>query len=346
MWSKPFSLLTLFSALSPLAAGYANPEACTGTCTNSHDPSIIRRSSDGKYFKFATGGLIQIHTAPDISGPWTFACTMLNTAAKVQKGSNAGTDLWAPDVSLVDGMYYVYYSVSSFGSQVSGIGLATSPDMSCGSFNDRGSAGVSSVAGKPYNAIDANLFKDGSTYRLNFGSFWHDIYQVQMKSPPTGVASGSTSVNIAYTPTDGSPEEGAYMVKYGNYYYLFFSWGSCCGYDKTRPAAGKEYKIKVCRSSSATGGFVSHIITLHFTKGKTNIIQVDKSGASCTSGGGTIVLESHDRVYGPGGQSVYNDPKNGWVLVYHYVDTSIGYADGDKRFGWNKINWSSGWPVV
>lgn len=118
------------------------------------------------------------------------------------------------------------------------------------------------------------------------------------------------------------------MVKYGNYYYLFFSWGSCCGYDKTRPAAGKEYKIKVCRSSSATGGFV------------------DKSGASCTSGGGTIVLESHDKVYGPGGQSVYNDPNNGWVLVYHYVDTSIGYADGDKRFGWNKINWSSGWPVV
>lgn len=68
-------------------------------------------------------------------------------------------------------------------------------------------------------------------------------------------------------------------------------------------------------------------------------------------------------MYGPGGQSVYNDPKNGWVLVYHYVDTTIGYADGewnsptcftlvltfetgDKRFGWNTINWSSGWPVV
>lgn len=28
------------------------------------------------------------------------------------------------------------------------------------------------------------------------------------------------------------------------------------------------------------------------------------------------------------------------------VDTTIGYADGDKRFGWNKISFSSGWPVV
>jgi arabinan endo-1,5-alpha-L-arabinosidase len=37
---------------------------------------------------------------------------------------------------------------------------------------------------------------------------------------------------------------------------------------------------------------------------------------------------------------------NGWILYYHYVDTTIGYADGQKKLGWNKINWSSGWPVV
>ena len=85
------------------------------------------------------------------------------------------------------------------------------------------------------------------------------------------------------------------MINYGGYYYLFYSAGSCCGYDTNRPAAGQEYKIKVCRSTSATGGFV------------------DKSGVSCTSGGGAVVLESHDKVYGPGGQSLYNDPTYGWV---------------------------------
>ena len=47
------------------------------------------------------------------------------------------------------------------------------------------------------------------------------------------------------------------MVKYGSYYYLFFSNGICCGYDTTRPAAGKEYKIQVCRSTKPNGGFVS-----------------------------------------------------------------------------------------
>ena len=49
------------------------------------------------------------------------------------------------------------------------------------------------------------------------------------------------------------------MVKYGSYYYLFYSVGKCCGYDASRPAAGAEYKIRVCRSGSATGGFVSSL---------------------------------------------------------------------------------------
>ena len=176
----------------------------------------------------------------------------------MQVSGNAGTDLWAPDVSLVDDEYYVYYSVSSFGTQISGIGLATSTDMSCGSFTDKGSVGVSSTTGKAYNAIDANLLNDDDgTYRLTFGSFWNNIYQVDMKSPPTGVASGSTSVQLAYEPAGTHPEEGAFLVKYGSYYYLFFSYGICCGYDTTRPASGAEYKIKVCRSSKVDGGFVS-----------------------------------------------------------------------------------------
>jgi arabinan endo-1,5-alpha-L-arabinosidase len=73
---------------------------------------------------------------------------------------------------------------------------------------------------------------------------------------------------------------------------------------------------------------------------------VDKNGVSCLEGGGTTVLESHDFVYGPGGQGFMNDPSLGPVIYYHYVDTRIGYADGQKQFGVNKLDFSSGWPVV
>lgn len=58
------------------------------------------------------------------------------------------------------------------------------------------------------------------------------------------------------------------------------------------------------------------------------------------------MLESHGVVYGPGGQGVYDDPSLGPVLYYHYVNTTIGYADSQKRFGINKLSFSTGWPVV
>lgn len=197
----------------------------------------------------------------------------------------------------VGNMYYLYYSVSSFGSQNSAIGLARSSSMDIGTWTDFGASGVSSSAGKPYNAIDPNLLQVGNKYYMSFGSFWSGIYQAEMKSNPTDTA--GSAVQLAST-SDGEVIEGSFIFKTGNYYYLFYSKGSCCGYDKTRPAAGKEYRIMVCRSTSPTGGFK------------------DKNGVACTKGGGTVVLASHGWVYGPGGQGVYQDPKYGPVLYYHY----------------------------
>ncbi|KAF2494075.1 endo-1,5-alpha-L-arabinosidase [Lophium mytilinum] len=306
------------------ANAYANPGACSGTCNNSHDPSIIRRSSDGTYFRFSTGGGLAVHTAPALVGPWTYKGVVLSGGSKIDLTGN--TDLWAPDVHLVGSTYYLYYSVSSFGSQNSAIGLATSTTLDVGSWTDHGATGIASSSSKNYNAIDPNLIAVGSAYYLNFGSFWGDIYQAPMAATPTKTS--ASSYNIAFNSSGTHAMEGSYMFNHGGYYYLFFSRGICCGYDTDRPAKGAEYSIEVCRSSSATGGFV------------------DKNGVSCTSGGGTVVLASHGTVYGPGGQGVYDDPTYGPVLYYHHVDTSIGYADGDKIFGWNTISWVNGWPTV
>jgi arabinan endo-1,5-alpha-L-arabinosidase len=162
---------------------------------------------------------------------------------------------------------------------------------------------------------------------MNFGSFWHDVYQIGMQSTPNTAQSGA-AYNTIFQPSGTHAVEAPYMINYNGGYYMFFSAGQCCNLDKSRPAAGQEYKIMVCRSNSATGGFV------------------DQSGKSCTAGGGTVVLPSHGTVYAPGGQGVYNDPKLGWVLYYHYVDTTIGYGDGQKLLGVNKIKWVNGWPTV
>ncbi|KAJ5161376.1 Glycoside hydrolase family 43 [Penicillium capsulatum] len=299
-----FKTLAAHAALfAALVHGYANPGSCSGAC-NVHDPSLIRRASDGKYFRFSTGNKISYMSASSIAGPWTTIGSMLPGGSSIDLAGK--DDLWvntpAPDAQLVNGVYHVYFSVSTFGSQNSAIGLATSPTMESGSWTDKGATGISSSSSKAYNAIDANLINADGTYYMNFGSFWHDIYQAPMDSGATKAA--ASSYNLAYQPSGSHAVEGAYMYKYGSYYYLFFSSGICCGYDTSRPASGEEYKIKVCRSTSPSSGFA------------------DASGTGCTNGGGTTVLESHGTVYGPGGQGVFTDPTYGPVLYYHYKASS------------------------
>lgn len=82
--------LALF-ALPGVQAAYPNPGACSGDCF-AHDPALIKRSSDGKYFRFNTGGKIMIYDSPSLSGPWTYR------GAAIPDGSSINLpgkdDLW------------------------------------------------------------------------------------------------------------------------------------------------------------------------------------------------------------------------------------------------------------
>ncbi|KAF2404445.1 arabinan endo-1,5-alpha-L-arabinosidase A [Trichodelitschia bisporula] len=320
-------LLSLLHSVLLVSAA-ANPGPCSGACTSLvHDPALIQRTSDGTYFRFASHDGISIHTAPSISGPWKRAGSVLKGRANVSH-KNAG-DPWAPDVQKVGDTYYCYYSVSTFGAKDSVIGVASSKSMNAGDWTDHGSTGVSTGANKGgnYNAIDGNLVAAGSKLFLTFGSFWDGLQVVDMSSP-TKRGGGDVRNIVRDTVVKGNPVEGGYIFPHAGKYYVFFSHGSCCNLKNVKP--GDEYKIKVCRADSATGTYV------------------DKSGKSCTKGGGTVVLQSHGNVYAAGGQGVFNDPKHGPVLYYHYVDRKINpnAEDGRKSFGWNKLSFEGGWPSI
>lgn len=112
-------------------------------------------------------------------------------------------------------------------------------------------------------------------------------------------------------------------------FYLFFSSGRCCNDPATLPPAGDEYKILACRAPRPSGPFV------------------DEHNTPCTQSGGKLVLASHDDVYGPGGQGVlYDEILGAPVLYYHYMNRSTGYKVEDVWFGWNRLDFESGWPVV
>ena len=137
----------------------------------------------------------------------------------------------APDVIKVGSLYHLYYTVSIFGKQTSSIGLATSPSMDPGTWTDLGATGISSDGTKNYNAIDANVIKSGSSYYMNFGSFWDGIFQVKLDSAAKK-SGGAASYNIEYNSTGSRPSEGSYMFYNSPYYYLLWSSGICCGFDQ------------------------------------------------------------------------------------------------------------------
>lgn len=213
--------------------------------------------------------------------------------------------------------------------------------MDPGSWTDHGSLGI--PQNSEYNKIDGNLFyPTGATAPvLNFGSFWQNIFQVPLQNPPVAIAGGITHMaqNTTVRP-DGlvaGSMEGSYEFEWNGFNYLFFSSGNCCNMpanatnpDQSLAPPGEEYHIMVCRSTQPSGGFV------------------DQQGRDClTDNGGTMVLGSHDDVYAPGGQGVMYDPNlRSPVVYYHYVRPSVSYEYDDFFFGWNKLDFGSGWPVV
>lgn len=112
-------------------------------------------------------------------------------------------------------------------------------------------------------------------------------------------------------------------------YYLFFSSGRCCNAAADLPPTGGEYKVMVCRSESPTGPFF------------------DDHKRPCVIRGGKMILGSHGDVYGPGGQGVlYDEQLKMPVIYYHYMNKTTGYEVEDVYFGWNKLDFDSGWPVL
>jgi hypothetical protein len=142
-------------SFTTLVSGYANPKSCSGACW-SHDPTVIQRSSDGEYFRFETGSEIGIWKASSLSGSWVYQGKVLPSGSSIDLSGN--TDCWAPDVHLIGSTYYLYYAVSTYGSQDSSIGLATSTTLEAGSWTDHEAIGVASSTGDYYNAIDREYF--------------------------------------------------------------------------------------------------------------------------------------------------------------------------------------------
>ena len=290
------------------------------------DPAAIEAYDGTGSFIFATGEGIAIWHSHDRKS-WkrigrVFEDAVPKWASKLIPKSDS---VWAPDIQFHDGRYYLYYSVSTFGSQRSVIGLATNATLDPKSplyhWEDQGLVLESFPDKNDYNAIDPAMFVDGDRGYLVWGSYWTGIKGIEIDLK-TGKPSSSQpkAVSIAARAATGPTSiEGAYIQKHDKFYYLYVSWDFCCAREKS------TYKVMVGRSKSALGPYV------------------DDTGLKMTDGGGKLVLMSDSRWRGPGHNSVLKTKDRDW-LVYHVVDGQT--PNRGRILQLRPIEWKKGWPTV
>jgi arabinan endo-1,5-alpha-L-arabinosidase len=274
---------------------------------NAHDPGAIARDGN-TWFNFTTGRGIWYSTSTDLQtwagGPGPVFSTYPAWIANKIPGF-AG-DFWAPEAIYMNGQFYLYYSVSTFGSSVSAIGVARSASLKTPNWQDLGIVVESFGGASEINAIDPALYRDhdGKVY-LSYGSWFGGIGVAQVNQ-----ATGKLAGSVTKIWGGGHQDiEAPYITRDGGYYYLFVNRGACCrGSDST-------YYVQVQRATSITGPYSETRTALPNVDGK-------------YKGPGHIGLLKQD-----GCQFVST----------HYYDLNDG---GNAKLDILRMTYANGWPTL
>jgi arabinan endo-1,5-alpha-L-arabinosidase len=300
-----------------------------------HDPAIIKDKDT--YYVFCTGrvpggGIIPIRTSKDLHR-WTLAGAVFERLPEwCLKEVPAARDAWAPDISYYRGKFHLYYAVSTFGRNLSAIGLATNATLDPASpdyhWEDQGVVVRSTAGVDDFNAIDPNLVvEDREHVWLNWGSFWGGI-KMRRLDPVTGKLSSvdpalySLCARPRTNPDISRAGDGAveapFLIRHENYWYLFVSYDHCCR------GAKSDYKVVVGRSPKITGPYV------------------DRDGKALMEGGGSLLVEAQTaKWHGAGHEAVLQESDHDY-LVFHAYDA----VSGRPSLTISTMEWENGWPKV
>lgn len=313
-------------------AGAAWLAACQAKPVSVHDPVMAK---EGKtYYLFSTGPGITFYSSQDMLN-WTEEGRVFTSGPAWAKKPAPSFDghIWAPDIHFHNGKYYLYYSVSGFGKNTSAIGVTTNatldPRAANYKWSDQGLLLQSVPERDNWNAIDPNIIVDakGEPW-MAFGSFWSGIKLVKLDASRTRLAEPQVwhalarreRQELAGEP-NGKPEEieGPHILKKGDYYYLFVSWGLCCQKERS------TYHVVVGRSKQVTGPYL------------------DRAGKDMKLGGGSLVIGGNANWKGVGHNSAYTiDGRD--LMVLHAYETADNYLQKLKILD---IKWDKdGWPTV
>ncbi len=322
---------------------YSNPAritipGSTRTVQTFADPAVIK-AKDGFYYAYATKDplfdgdrfrVIPIIRSNDLVH-WTYVGDAFPSNPAPATG-DAG--IFAPDIRYINDMYYLYYSITDTTLNEGGdsaIGVATSPNPA-GPFTPRGLVVEPQpnpcCEGSFRATIDPAIFvdEDGQRY-IYFGSYFGGLFVRRLSD--NGLRSEPASERpIAVD----NRYEAPFVVKRGEFYYMFVSATDCCNYELT------GYSVFAGRSRSPLGPFM------------------DKQGVSFLDsrvGGTPVISMNGNKWVGPGHNAVMSDLSGQDYFFYHAINrfnplltSSNGVVINRRPLLIDRLDYINGWPTV
>jgi arabinan endo-1,5-alpha-L-arabinosidase len=300
------------------------------------DPAVLK-APDGFYYAYATQGgeagtmrNIQVARSRDLAR-WELA----GDALPVKPAWASRTqDFWAPHVLRDGDRYFLYYSAkpdAALADDKQGLCLAVATaSRPEGPFVDKGTP---LLCGRGFVNIDPMAYDDPATGKrlLFWGSGFGPIKVRELDRDRLSFAPGSTARDLIFPVQTDDPRrydrlvEGAWVVRRGGWYYLFYSGDNCCG-----PKA--HYAVMVARSRSATGPY--------------------RTLAEAIGAQTSVILESNRRWTVTGHNAIVSDQAGRDWIVYHAVDPNRSRSNpaaepNTRRIMLrDRIVWRNGWPRI
>jgi len=290
---------------SKAAASYSNPVLAG----DYPDPSVIRVGRD--YWATATTSqwapIFPLLHSTDLVN-WESRGAVFQTPPSWSAGS-----YWAPEISADGGRFFVYYTArKKEGPLCVAVADAARPE---GPYTDRGAlvcqeaGSIDAVAVRDENGRRYLVWKeDGNSRKLPT-----PLWAQPLSDDGVRLVGEKTEILRNEAPWEAHLVEGPYILRRGDWFYLFYSADACCG-------RRCNYKLGVARSRRLLGPW---------ERFPGNPILAGNEQWKCP-GHGTIVQDQAGRTY----------------LLYHAYEASTFEFVGRQGL-LDEVTWSAdGWPAI
>ncbi|WP_100405674.1 arabinan endo-1,5-alpha-L-arabinosidase [Bacillus solitudinis] len=309
------------------------------TTNNTHDGEIIK--VDDWYYVFSTDYMvagevkpgIMLRKSPDLIN-WEFVGRVFDAVPEEAKEwTNGASIFWAPDVIEMNNTFYLYYSVSEFGTKNSYIGVATSSSIE-GPWEDQGEVFKSKVGDdNQVNAIDSGIILDreGEPWMV-FGSYEGGLFITELDQATGKLKDpGNQGTLVANKGSQNHQALEGPAIMYNadtDYFYLTVSYGWL----------EDTYNVRVGRSKEITGPYTDYngndLVDIETTTGSPDV------GTKIV---GSYAFNNDNGWQGTGHNGLLKDGDDYFLVHNARAGDDIYWSHLHVR----KVLWTEdGWPAI